>query len=434
MKQWSTRGDGLTRRAFIALLLILLLVGCGGDTPAGTPTAAPTATAGATATLPQPQVIVPRPENATAAATVTAAVVATTAPPSPTPTSGPLNEPVPVVAKGGASCEDYPCFDDVAGWEARIQLPAGFQATYFAHVNGTPTSLTFGPDGQLYVALYEGQIVTIAADGTVNPYVDGFLVPVALAFQPGTGRLWVSSRVSYTEAQVSVIEGSQISQLIGGIPCCYASMHAANGIAFGPDGYAYLAVGARADHGEVLNSEVQDERHPWEASILRISPDGRQVESYARGFRNAYDIAWDGSGRLYASDNGPDFGPPEEFHLVVPGGEHGYPWYVCDNCFPPPAGVTIVPPRHELLAHSAPTGMTAYLAEQFPGYYNNIFLTLWSAFEGAQKIVRFGPGGEGMTDFATGFAAPIDVTVGPDGSLYVADFATGIIFRISYTG
>jgi glucose/arabinose dehydrogenase len=63
-----------------------------------------------------------------------------------------------------------------------------------------------------------------------------------------------------------------------------------------------------------------------------------------------------------------------------------------------------------------------------------LFVTLWSAFPGAQKVVRFGPGGVGASDFAMGFAAPIDVTVGPDGSLYVADWATGIIFKISYTG
>jgi hypothetical protein len=74
------------------------------------------------------------------------------------------------------------------------------------------------------------------------------------------------------------------------------------------------------------------------------------------------------------------------------------------------------------------------LHDAIPGYYDNILLTLWSAFSGAQKIVRFGPGGEGMTDFATGFAAPVDVTVSPTGSLYVADWATGIIFEISYVG
>ncbi len=417
-----------------ALLLALMAAACAPDPTEDVPdavgmTASPSPVA--TATLPSPQVVQPLPVAPTAVPTSTApaGVVAL-----PSPTSGPLNEPVPTVEKGGASCGDYPCFDDVAGWEQRLHLPPGFRAEYFALLDGRPTSITFGPDGLLYVALHGGQIMRIDEQGSASVLVEGLNVPVALAFQPDTNRLWVSSRVSNNEAQVLVVEGGQITQLLSGVPCCYADMHAANGIAFGPDGYAYLAVGARADHGEVLNSDVQDVLHPWEASVLRISPDGSEIEVYARGLRNAYDIAWDGAGRLFAADNGPDFGPADEFHLVVPGGEHGYPWYVCDHCFPPPPEVELIPPLHELIPHGAPTGITAYLDDQFPGYYNNIFLTLWSAFPGAQKIVRFSPAGEEMMDFATGFAAPIDVTVGPDGSLYVADFATGIIFRIYYAG
>jgi len=214
-------------------------------------------------------------------------------------------------------------------------------------------------------------------------------------------------------------------------------MHAANGIAFGPDGWGYVGVGGRADHGEILVGDragEQDERHPLEASILRFSPDGSVVEVYARGVRNPYDIAWDGSGQLWATDNMPDYGPPEELQRILPGREHGYPWYDCDICFPPPPDVQIVPPAWTFVPHSSPTGITAYLANQFPGYYNSLFLTLWSAFPGAQKVVRMAPGAASATNFATGFASPIDVTVGPDGRLYVADWATGIIFRIAYTG
>ena len=78
--------------------------------------------------------------------------------------------------------------------------------------------------------------------------------------------------------------------------------------------------------------------------------------------------------------------------------------------------------------------MVAYLESQFPNAYNNTFSVLWSAFPEAQRVVRHGPNGEGAETFATGFAAPIAVTVGPDGSLYVADWATGIVFRIEYRG
>ena len=45
--------------------------------------------------------------------------------------------------------------------------------------------------------------------------------------------------------------------------------------------------------------------------------------------------------------------------------------------------------------------------------------------------VRITPDGQ-VSTFATGFAAPLDITAGPDGVLYIADYATGIIFKISY--
>jgi glucose/arabinose dehydrogenase len=341
-----------------------------------------------------------------------------------------------------SECSDkYPCNEDAEGWEERIQVPDGFEVSYYGRVDGQPNVLTFGPDGLLYVGTMTGEIFTMDEAGQTELYVDGFLAPAGLAFQPGTERLYVASRLVDQnvdgEARLAVVEDGVVTDLITGLPCCYVAMHSANGIAFGPDGFGYMSVGARADHGEILsgpNAGEQDELHPWEASILRFSPDGTLVETYARGFRNNYDIAWDADGKLFGTDNMPDFGPPEEFNLIEPGGEHGYPWYECEVCFPAPDDVDIVEPLHTFVAHSSPTGIVAYLDDEFPGFYNSLFVTLWSAFPEAQRIEWFSPGGEETATFATGFAAPIDLTVGPDGALYVADWATGIIFRIAYSG
>jgi len=413
-----------------------------------------------------PQVVEPTFEMT---ATVVPMAAPPTATPPPTPTSPPAAtptaeggvipfEPTPVGVDREATpaplsemaqppyaasdCSDkYPCNEDHAAWEERIQVPEGFTATVYGQIDGNLNVLTFGPDGLLYAGTLTGEIYTLDESGNVELYVDGFLAPAGLAFQPGTERLYVASRVvdlvEDGEAEVAVVENGVVTPLITGLPCCYVAMHSANGIAFGADGYGYVSVGGRADHGEILsgpNAGEQDERHPYEASILRFSPDGTLVETYARGFRNAYDITWDADGVLFTTDNMPDFGPPEEFNRVEPGGEHGYPWFDCTVCFSAPDDVEIVPPLHTFVAHSSPTGITAYLDDEFPGYYNSLFVTLWSAFPEAQRIVWFSPGGEEMADFATGFAQPIDLVVGPDGALYVADHATGLIFRIAYTG
>ncbi len=462
----------------VLLLLLALLISCGSadsQTPTtttqptaeavaveepiatDTPTKAPTATNTAVPPTNTPQ---PEPPTATSPATSTptreAEEATTTAEPGPTASatnqSGATAEattpsgpppPAPPASPGGVTAPtdaNYPANTDKAGWENRIRVPAGFDVTYYGRVEGQPTSIAFSPvDGQLYIAVQAGTIYKMDGAGSVSTYVGGFTVPTGIAFRPGTNQLYVSSRVREDniggEAQVSIVNQGQ---LIGGLPCCYTFYHSANGIAFGPDGFGYVGVGARADHGEILegpNAGQQDELHPLEASILRFNPDTGEVTVYATGFRNPYDIAWDSTGQLWATDNTPDFDPPERLHRVVPGAIHGYPYYDCDVCFSPPEGVTVIPPLAQFTPSSAPAGVTAYTGSQFPGYNNAIFVALWSAFPGAQKIMHIGAGGSlAPVNFATGFAAPIDVVTGPDGSLYVADWATGIIFKISYTG
>lgn len=452
--------------AFLLLVCLLILTSCAP----GAPTVQPSLTEAPEASASRSTTDASIPYLGEAVATVVPADTATP-PATATPLRTPTTEatataegglvPTPVAESGldpdatpapignirqppynETDCSDkYPCNQDIDAWQERINVPDGFAVEYYARIDGQPNVLTFGPDGLLYVGTMAGEIMTIDSEGRASLYVDGFLAPAGLAFQPGTNRLYISSRAEDLNvggsARVSVVEDGVVTDLITDLPCCYVAMHSANGISFGPDGYGYVAVGARADHGEILagaDAGEQDELHPYEASILRFSPDGTAVEVFARGFRNSYDIAWDGSGNLFATDNMPDFGPPEEFNLVNPGGEHGYPWYECEVCFQAPDDVDIIPPIHTFVPHSAPTGVVAYLDDEFPGYYNSLFVTLWSAFPEAQRVVWFSPGGEETATFATGFAAPIDLTVGPDGALYVADWATGIIFRISYEG
>lgn len=474
------------RRTFYLFLLFALgiISGC-GESEAALPTVAPTAvslnidseaTVPPTATLPATSTAAPEPATATSEPTATLEpTVTNTAVSEDSPTAEPIEEsteipveeptespteepptataeavqptaeatipaPAPPPTTGDGSVpvptdNNYPGNDDRVGWENRINVPAGFTVNYVGRVDGNPTSITFGPDGLLYIAIQQGNIVSMDGAGNTNFYAGGFNTPTGIAFRPGTSLLYVSSRLRNEnvngEAQISIANGGQV---VGGLPCCYTFFHSANGIEFGADGFGYVGVGARADHGEILDgSGQQDERHPLEAAILRFNPDTGAVETYARGLRNPYDIAWDANGQLWATDNTPDFDPPEEVHRVVPGGEHGYPWYDCDVCFAPPADVNIIPPVYTFAPSSSPTGITAYTGSQFPSnYFNDKFVTLWSAFVGAQKVMRLSSGPP--TNFATGFAAPIDVIVGPEGSLYVADWATGIIFKISYTG
>ena len=448
----------------IIVIVLLAAVACGPEQPASQissaqesePAALPSATIRASKT-PLPPTAAPTVTNTpnpahtltpTPEATITPAPTATQTPvPDAWLTPAPHAPNIAQPAYQESECSDrFPCNDDVAAWEARIQVPEGFKAEYLAYIPNAAypdraaqlTSLTLGPDGLLYVATAHSGIYTVDQSGNVELYVRDVLVPTGLTFQPGTDRLYVSNRIEDLnvggEAQVSVIVDGQMETLFDGLPCCYVGMHGPNGIAFGPDGYGYVGIGGRADHGEILDGSNQpDEMQPLEAIILRFSPDGSEMEPFAWGFRNPYDISWDVDGNLFATDNGRDGEIPDYLFLVEPGGQHGYPYFECDGCFGIPEDVELVSPFHEFQPHSVATGLTTYLSNDFPGYYNSLFITLWTAMDFAQRVMRFTTDGQYST-FATGFAAPLDVTAGSDGALYVADYAAGIIFKISYVG
>lgn len=121
---------------------------------------------------------------------------------------------------------------------------------------------------------------------------------------------------------------------------------------------------------------------------------------------------------------------------------------LADDTIPAPEGTTkdafcreqAAPPALLLPAHSAPLGMTFYSGEQFPeAMRGDLFLALHGAYD--HPIVD-GVAGEPQ-DFLTGFTIdsvdrwlgrPVDVQVGPDGSLWVTDDAKGRVYTIRYTG
>lgn len=420
-----------------------------GQTPSPTDTAEPSATAVTTTAAPTrtPTSVSPTPRAENTATPEPPASVATVEPSPTQPSAQPPNPPAVV---GGTlapppdsgSCGKYPCADDIAGWEARLRVPPGFNAAYLLTVNGHPTSLTYAPDGRLVVATMEGMIFSYDAAGSVSIIASGFHLPIGLAYRPGTSDLYVADRsfprdAFPNEGKVTIVRADGSRQdIVTGLPCCYTSdMHQPNSLAFGPDGKVYLSIGALSDHGEKPGQpDVPGEIHPLEAGILRFNPDGSGLERYAAGLRNPYDLAFDASGQLYATDNGPDFGPPDRLVRVVQGAHYGFPHYAdCGLCPPAPPDLSITPPLATFIPHASVTGITAYTGGQFPtDYANNLFVTLWSGFPGAQKVMRIQLSPFKMSDFLLGLADPIDVTVAPDGALVVADWATGHVFKIGY--
>jgi len=216
--------------------------------------------------------------------------------------------------------------------------------------------------------------------------------------------------------------------------------HNGGTIAFGPDGYLYIALGdgggandTAAGHGQMGNGQNINTVH---GSILRIdpilpelTPDSRDAvsangryripwdnlfvgidgidEIYAYGFRNPYRFSFDRlSGMLIAADVGQDF--VEEINIVRKGLNYGWPIKEGDFLFDPEGldvGLPLVDPSmtDPVGQYDHDDGLSSIGGHMYYG----------SQIPQLRALYVFG-------DFSRGFFAP-------DGRLFTADFLTGQI-------
>jgi glucose/arabinose dehydrogenase len=352
----------------------------------------------------------------------------------------------------------------LAASASTASLPSGFIDTLLASGLTSPTAMAFGPNNRVYVAEQDGDLAVIA-DAQLHPQpfvhltVDssGERGLLGVAFDPSfSSNRYVylyytvpgspaHNRVSRFTADakaLAAVPGSETPILdVDGLSG--ATNHNGGAIHFGQDGKLYVAVG---DNAEGTNSESLT---TLKGKILRIDKDGtiptdnpfyNQATGinraiWAMGFRNPFTFAFQpGTGRLFVNDVGET--TYEEIDDGIAGRNYG--WQICEGpCSPSNPAYTDPLFYYAHSGSPAPNGCAvvggafynpavAYFPASYVGKY--FFSDLCSGW-----IYSINPASPATaTQFATGILSPVDLQVGPDGSLYYLERGTGSVRRISF--
>ena len=312
-----------------------------------------------------------------------------------------------------------------AGAQSGPSVPAGFHTAVLASGLYQPTALAVGPDHRVYIAQENG-VVDVESTVGVQTIASGFGVILGLTWH--AHQLYVSST-----GEIAVLTPSRkYSQwttkvIVTGLPY---GKHQNDGLAF-RGSWMYVGIGSTCN--------ACAETDPRSATIMRFHTDGTHGQIYATGLRNPFGLAVRPSnGKIYATDNGrDDFGNtvPDELNLIVRHGKYGWPscWgrHLGTNCAGTIEPVALFEP------HSSADGIVFYSGSKFGNAYNgDAFVAEWGDLVNnlgtghIVKFVHFGSKHISVGTFATGLVHPIAVAVSPSGSLLIADWGTGIVWRV----
>lgn len=354
-----------------------------------------------------------------------------------------------IVATGMQAAQAAPPVD-------RIKLPPGFRIEVLSDNVPNARAMTLSSKGTLFVGSQsEGKVYALAAPLAANSkariIASGLTIPVGVAFRDGALYVSAVSRILRLDnIEANLASPPKPAVVYDKFPT--ETHHGWKFIAFGPDGYLYVPVGAPC------NICAPDENRY--ANIMKMKPDGSDLQVVAKGVRNTVGFDWHpATHELWFTDNGRDWlgddQPDDELNRLTRSGQHfGYPYCHAGDIADPEFGKqrpcsAFVPPVAKLGAHVAALGMRFYTGTQFPAEYrqNNIFIAEHGSWNRSERsgyrvvrvvlddngrAVRQEVFAEGWLQDGKPWGRPVDVEVAPDGSLLVSDDMVGAIYRIRY--
>ncbi|HIE98889.1 MAG TPA: c-type cytochrome [Fuerstia sp.] len=327
-----------------------------------------------------------------------------------------------------------------------VQTPPGFNVTLFGQpptVN-YPVCLTAAATGEVFVGVDEqgslgkepsrGKVLRcIDTDGDgVADQINQFAKmdhPRGLIYDDGS--LWVlhPPYLSVFRDTDGDGESDESEVLIEGISTEEVNKrgadHTTNGIRMGIDGWIYIAVGdfgftkAVAQDGTTLSKRG--------GGIVRIRPDGTEMEIYSWGQRNILDVAIDPYMNIFTRDNTNDGGGWDiRVSHILQTANYGYPSLYKNFT------QEIMPPLADYGGGSG-CGSIYFHDERWPAEYRNLLLTCdW----GTSIVHSHNMPGNAATfdpqqDVFLKIPRPTDIDVDASGRMYVSSWKNG---KFAYDG
>ena len=303
--------------------------------------------------------------------------------------------------------------------ERRDARSVGNVIATFTRVGGS--YIAVGPDGSIYLSLESMRVARITQDGAYSivagggsSYAEGIpatsanLMPLGLAVGPD-GSLYIATRHTVRrvgpDGIINTFAGTGYTGFSGdGGPATSAQMKNPAGVAVGPDGSVYIAdtgnsrirrVGADGIIDTVL---FVSDNLPFSAEPkdVAVGPDGSVYAVLFAGHK-VIRIRPDGSASTFAGTGvrgfSGDGGPATDARLYYP------------------QGVSVAPDGTVYIADS-------YINRRIRRVGTDGIITTFAGTGGAGTCV-----GDGGPPANATFSTQLDVAVGPDGGVYITDFA-----------
>jgi glucose/arabinose dehydrogenase len=330
--------------------------------------------------------------------------------------------------------------------------------------------LSKSPDGRLFatdmknrsdnsrgkVFILEGFDKTTATFDTCITYLEKLRNPNNSAFHTdtsGVGWFYLALtqklvRYKYTPGETSP---SSPEELVAefpdyGLSYKYGGWHLTRTVAIHNE-KVYVSVGSSCNACE--------EKEPERASILEMDLDGKNVNNYAYGVRNAVDINWI-QGALYSTNMGADHlgddAPDEALYKLERGAHYGWPYFyqhdgeiradTSENWVHDSLLSKDVPLAYaELGGHSAPLGFEFFEGDNWPESIRNYFVVAlhgsgYVRIGNGYNLVRIAEGLEpepvisGWLKDGHRFGRPTDVFIYDDNSFFITDDHAGVLYFV----